>query len=239
LARAADLGQKEADMHSHSWRQLTFLHWRVDAAALRPLVPAPLEIDAFDGSAWVGLVLFTMPVVRVSGLLIPTAHNFHETNVRTYVRCAGRAGVHFFSLDAASALAVIGARSFWGLPYHHARMRLDATKEAITYASERRWPGPRPAEARVRVQPTGVAAASQPGTRAHFLLERYHLFNVRGRRVKSGEVVHSPYPAQPATLLSCEQTLLAAAGIAVSGPPDDVCFSAGVDVTVRPLVVIV
>ena len=33
--------------------------------------------------------------------------NFHELNVRTYVHAGGRPGVWFFSLDAASSIAVI------------------------------------------------------------------------------------------------------------------------------------
>jgi hypothetical protein len=40
------------------------VHWRVPAAALRPLVPAPLAIDTFDGDAFVGIVPFTMRGVR-------------------------------------------------------------------------------------------------------------------------------------------------------------------------------
>jgi uncharacterized protein YqjF (DUF2071 family) len=50
--------------------------------------------------------------------------DFLETNVRTYVHVDGREpGVSFFSLDAASLLAVGAARAAFGLPYFHARMR--------------------------------------------------------------------------------------------------------------------
>ena len=36
------------------WHDLTFLHWRVSIAALRSLVPAALEIDTFEGDAFIG-----------------------------------------------------------------------------------------------------------------------------------------------------------------------------------------
>src|SRR3712207_8210884 len=50
--------------------------------------------------------------------------SFLEANVRTYVHVDGREpGVYFFSLDAASLLAVLGARVGLGLPYFLARMR--------------------------------------------------------------------------------------------------------------------
>ena len=56
---------------------------------------------------------------RATGTLAsPTAHAFPELNLRTYVKGPdGRGGVYFFSLDAASLLAVVGARVAFGLPY--------------------------------------------------------------------------------------------------------------------------
>jgi len=43
-----------------SWGKLLFLHWPVPADLLRPLVPEPLAIDTFEGTAWVGITPFTM-----------------------------------------------------------------------------------------------------------------------------------------------------------------------------------
>jgi uncharacterized protein YqjF (DUF2071 family) len=110
-----------------SWRSLLFLHWEFPPEQVRPLVPAGLDLDLFEGRAYVGLVPFTMKGVRPVVLPpVPGTGAFHETNVRTYVHRDGRdPAVYFFSLDAASALAVIGARALFSLPYHHARMRLD------------------------------------------------------------------------------------------------------------------
>jgi uncharacterized protein YqjF (DUF2071 family) len=47
-----------------TWADLGFLHWEVPVTALRPLVPSVLEIDTFEGRAFVGLVPFTMRGVR-------------------------------------------------------------------------------------------------------------------------------------------------------------------------------
>jgi uncharacterized protein YqjF (DUF2071 family) len=46
------------------WRDLLFLHWPISAAVLRPLIPAGLEIDTYDGVAYIGLVPFWMVGVR-------------------------------------------------------------------------------------------------------------------------------------------------------------------------------
>ena len=94
--------------------------------ALRPLVPPSLELDTFEGQAYVGLVPFTMTGVRpVWAPAVPGLSDFHEVNVRTYVHKDGRdPGVWFLSLDASSRLAVLVARATYHLPYRFARMSL-------------------------------------------------------------------------------------------------------------------
>ena len=91
-------------MHQ-TWGKLLFMHWPIDEKALRPLIPAEISIDTFDGSAWIGVVPFTMWGIRASFLpAIPGTSAFHELNVRAYVHSQGVPGVWFFSLDAASRL---------------------------------------------------------------------------------------------------------------------------------------
>ncbi|MBX3465088.1 MAG: DUF2071 domain-containing protein [Planctomycetes bacterium] len=199
-----------------SWHDLTFLHWPVDAARLRPLVPPALEIDTFDGQAFVGLVPFTMRGVRPWWAPpLPGTDAFHETNVRTYVHHDGRGpGVWFFSLDAQSRLAVLAARALWRLPYHHARMHLGAENGTLHYHSERLRPPPLPATSRIACRPHGPAAPAVPGTLAHFLAERYLLYALGADgTLRRGAVHHAPYPLQTAEVLACDETLVAAAGI--------------------------
>jgi uncharacterized protein YqjF (DUF2071 family) len=226
------------------WRHLLFLHWEVPPSVLRPLVPQGLELDLHSGKAYVGLVPFTMRGVRPVGLpAVPGLSAFHETNVRTYVHRHGRdPGVWFFSLDAANLLAVLGARASYHLPYHWARMRLvieppaqGTSFEAISYASERRWPGPRPATSAIRINIAGAVAPARAGTLEHFLLERYLLYAAHGDRLYRGQVHHSPYPAQSADLLSMNESLLAAAGIRRPADTPLVHYAEGVDVEVFPL----
>ena len=100
------------------WHDLLFAHWQVNPDNLRPLVPAPLELDIYDGRAWVAVTPFHMSDVRMRALPpIPGMSAFPELNVRTYVKFGGVPGVFFFSLDAASRSAVIGARAAFFLLY--------------------------------------------------------------------------------------------------------------------------
>lgn len=225
----------------HRWARLLFLHWEVPLAALRPLIPPELEIDTFEGRAYLGLVPFTMTGIRPAWApAVPWLSSFHEVNVRTYVHRDGRdPGVWFFSLDAANPLAVEIARRFWNLPYHFARMRLDlranGEAETIAYASERRWPGPVPAACRLRYRPTGAPSPALAGSLEHFLAERYILYARKSDRLYSGRVHHSPYPLQAAELLELDETLVAAAGIARPEVAPLAHYAAEVRVRVYPL----
>ena len=99
-----------------TWSSLLFAHWRVPGDYMRDLVPEQLEIDTFDGSAWIAVVPFLMTGIRFRYLPpIPPTHQTLELNVRTYVRYGGRPGVYFFSLDAERRLIVEAARRFFSL----------------------------------------------------------------------------------------------------------------------------
>ena len=89
------------------WHDLLFAHWPLPAEDVRRAVPAELELDLFEGRAWVGVIPFRMSGIHLRGLpAIPGTAAFEELNVRTYVVYGGKPGVWFFSLDAASRLAV-------------------------------------------------------------------------------------------------------------------------------------
>ena len=198
------------------WANLLFLHWPVPVEALRPHVPSELEIDTFEGSAYVGLVPFTMTGVRpVWSPAVPGLSNFHEVNVRTYVHDRGKnPGVWFCSLDAAQTIAVKLARTLWHLPYHYARMSLDHKADGtIRYRSDRKWPGPLPASCDITYRPEGEPLAARPGTIEHFLAERYILYANTPRGLRIGRVHHTPYPLQPASVTAMDESLIAAVGV--------------------------
>lgn len=224
-----------------TWSDLLFVHWRVPAAELRPLLPPEVVVDEFDGSAWIGLVLFHMSGVRPWWFpTLPGVSEFHETNVRTYVTCRGEPGVWFFSLEAANSLAVRVARWRWRLRYFFAEMSIARRDSQIEYHSRRLSPplGQTDVAAEIGdwLPNGGPQGEARPGTLEFFLAERYLLFTeLAPGRIARGQVHHRPYPLQTATLQRCEQSLLSAAGINVATPPAHVLFSPGVSVDIFPL----
>jgi hypothetical protein len=182
------------------WHDLLFAHWALPPAKIRPLVPRELELDTFEGEAWVGVIPFRMSGVRFRGMPpIPTASTFPELNVRTYVRAPqqpDKPGVYFFSLDAASSLAVLGARVGAGLPYFWAEMRVNDVEGNIDYASARKSKR-HPAELIARYKPVGPASSHKTDLEK-FVTERYCLYVVRSGNVHRIQIHHEPWPLQPA-----------------------------------------
>src|SRR4051794_33331230 len=118
---------------NQTWSKLLFAHWPVKPDVLRPLIPPQLTLDTFMGEAWVGVVPFYMSNVHFHYLpSFPTTAEFCELNVRTYVMPkGGKPGIWFFSLEAASVLAVFGARIGFRLPYYNAKMRLTTSENKV------------------------------------------------------------------------------------------------------------
>ncbi|MDA7979386.1 MAG: DUF2071 domain-containing protein [Pirellulales bacterium] len=225
----------------HHWSDLTFLHWRLPATEIARLIPAELTLDTWDGDAWVGLVPFFMSGVRPWwSPAMPGVSNFAETNVRTYVHHDGLGpGVWFFSLDAASSLAVRLARWRWNLNYFRATMSVTGSRDSIAYSSHRLWPQPSGGMTDVEIQVCergnegNESRTAQPGTLEFFLVERYVMYmQRRNGGLRRGHVWHQPYPLHEVKLTSCRETLLAHSGITVDGSPCHVAYSPGVDVKI-------
>ena len=227
------------------WAQLLFLHWAWDAAEIQRTLPAGLTVDLHEGRAWVGLVPFFMERVRPSGCpAVPGLSNFLELNVRTYVHDAqGRPGVWFYSLDANQWLAVKVARTFFHLPYEHAKMSAAVALETALAAGEVDYRARRVGtekESRFVYRTVGESGAklAAEGSLEFFLVERYRLFahDTRSERLFSGKVHHAPYRIGAAEVPTWDDTMLRLAGFECGGrAPDHVCSARAVAVEVWPL----
>jgi uncharacterized protein YqjF (DUF2071 family) len=185
---------------TQTWHDLLFAHWPVEARLLASRIPPGLDLDLFEGQAWLGIVPFRMTNVAPRGVpALPWLSAFPELNVRTYVRVEDRPGVYFLSLDAANPLAVLVARALFHLPYHRAAMHVEPRGTAIHYTSRRTTGGGPPAELVATYAPVAPGSRARPGSLEAFLTERYCLYTVdRWSRASRLEIHHPPWSLAPA-----------------------------------------
>jgi uncharacterized protein len=197
------------------WDDLTFLHWAYDPDVIQALLPEGLTVDTYQGRGWISLVPFTMRVI-VPGdrFRLPFIGRFPETNVRTYVREAdGTQGIWFFSLDAGSALATLGGRMGYRLPYMWSDMSVERNAQTIVYRCNRRFPGPHSASSNIKVN---IGKAYEPSDLTeldHWLSARWRLYSVMFGQLWGAHAVHEQWPLQHATLQRCNDALVIAAGL--------------------------
>lgn len=184
------------------WAGLLFLHWPVDPEVIAARLPRGLQVDTFDGQAWLGVVPFFMERVRPVGLPpVPWLSWFHELNVRTYVHDEqGNPGVWFFSLDCDQPVAVEIARRAFHLPYQHAAMSSVRSGNRVQYTSQRKSPGSRHAD--FDYESPNTTHAAVPESLEWFLVERYLLFSSnRAGKLRCGKStthsIKSPEPSLP------------------------------------------
>ncbi len=189
------------------------MHWQMPVERLRPLIPGRLAIDTFEGRAWVGVTPFTISGARpVFTPPLPWVSDFHEINVRTYVHLDGVPGVWFFSLDANSLVAVMGAHTFFRLPYYHASINLEEQGGTIIYTSRREQAASR-AEFNATWQIGAALPEAGPGSLDFFLIERYCLYTSAEEKLYRCRIFHAPWPLQAASLATYQSGMIEAAGL--------------------------
>jgi uncharacterized protein YqjF (DUF2071 family) len=213
---------------SQWWRDISFVHWRIDPGRVAPLLPPGVRPDVFDGSSWVGLIPFRMVGAGIGqGGAVPWLGTFLEMNVRLYsVDDARRHGVVFLSLEAQRLAVVLGANLTFNVPYKWATMSYGARGDRVRYTSTRLTPAGPSSRLEVRVDPAPRRASPLD----LFLTARFGLHTRVAGRTLWVPNTHGPWPLQRARLVALDDALVAAAGLpgVTESVPDSVLFSTGV-----------
>jgi len=225
---------------AQTWEDLLFAHWPVHPSVLRAVVPSQIPIDTFAGVGWIAVTPFELRTLRLRGLPPPpVVSRFPELNVRTYTTIGGRPGIWFFSLDAASRLAVAGARRLYRLPYFHARMRAKREGSWMHYCSRRTNGAGGPAELVVSYGSLAAPFQPQAGSLEYFLTERYCLYSIDERgQVLRAEIQHAPWSLRPAIADISTNTMTLPLGIELPLPETLLHLGGRQDVVIWPPTVI-
>ncbi|THF88984.1 DUF2071 domain-containing protein [Deinococcus sp. KSM4-11] len=204
-----------------TWHDLCFMHWPVPPEHLAPTLPRGLELDTRNGLAWLGVVPFTMTGVSPRGVPdVPGVSTFPELNLRTYVTAGGIGGVWFYSLDAASPLAVRLARALFHLPYFDARMWASHEQGVTRYASLRTHRGAPPGRFAGAYRPVGEPITALPGSLEDWLTNRLYLYSADpAGRVYRGRIHHQAWPLRRAEAVIRENTLTDPLNVTLAGEP--------------------
>lgn len=237
-----------------SGADVLFAHWRLDPDAVEAVLPPDLAVDTFDGSAWVSALALenrsVAPGSRGSEAALERA--IPQLNFRTYVTHGGEDGVYFLSLDTGSSAAARAGSGVFGLPFHHARMRLTRRGDRLTFRSRRDGEGDPPAVFKTRYRPEGERYRAAPGSLAEFCIEHYRYFlpaaeargaaalrtaGADGPATLVGRIDRDRWDLRPVSATIRENTLFAAAGLPT--PTDDPVYhySPGFEMGVLPAAV--
>lgn len=203
------------------WNRVVFLHWRVPLDELKKLVPSQLEIDTFGGQAWISLVAFTMEKIRPRYIPpFPPISNFHEINIRTYVKYNNKAGVYFLSIEGGKRFSCFLARQISGLPYRYSkinRSKNDYISKNNIYKDE------------LLIQYSAGKKIQQPSATDKWLTERYALFDDADKKIVTYELHHMPWEIHE---LSIEKAAISYPrfGNLIHNAPDVAHYSNGVKV---------
>jgi uncharacterized protein YqjF (DUF2071 family) len=219
-----------------TWTQALLLHWPLPAKAVRRLVPDELEVDTFDGKAWVSILHYRVKGVRpIMGPSIPWFSSFLQIDLRTCVRHNGEPGVYFFSLDASNPVAVWLARTVFRLPYFRAEMQLRRKGESFRLSCMRTHQGARNAEFECLWTPREPLPATERDDLIPFLTERNRLFASHAGRVLTCTVHHEPWPLRRARLAALETTFFEATGLPEPDEPPIAHHADGLGLEIWPL----
>ena len=225
------------------WRQLAMLNFEVDPTAVRPLVPAGTELDAWAGRFYVSVVGFRFLRTRVWGLGIPFHRNFEEVNLRFYVRRHAddgwRRAVVFVKEIVPRAAIALAARALYNenyvaLPMSHALSPATGDGWVASAAYAWRHDG---REHRLDVVTTAPPSLPPDGSEEQFITEHYwgYVAQRDGGTVES-RVEHPPWRVARATeaRLDCDAAALygAAFGECLAGTPTSAFLADGSAVTV-------
>ena len=180
---------------TQEWHDVLFLHWPVDPEDVREHIPSELELDLYNNMAWISLVFFKVKGNRPRLVPpIPGMSAYLELNVRTYVTYKGRAGVHFFNLDANHPLIVKMTRTGNFLPYRNAEISLNRSKKTFTIHSRCTHENAFPESLVTSFEP--LPGLIYRGYFERWLTDRYYMWTKLENHLLRVDIIHKPWELQ-------------------------------------------
>lgn len=180
---------------SQKWSHLLFINFSIAPSTVQKFLPAGVELDTYEGRAYLSIVPFCMSQVRFFGSYPLPFSTLYELNIRTYVKVGGNKGIYFFTLDTDHLIASFVAQSFFGLPYRFRPMSL-TLDPTYTFSAER-----------FRCQ-VSLGENLEKDSFNTWISERYSLFADHKNSLYQGVAQHEPWRLKKVTCHDLTQDFL-------------------------------
>jgi len=174
-------------LFSQEYERILWAHWPVPTDVIRHLVPSELEIDTYDGWAWITLAALHMVKMKMHYVPRLGDDNCAEVETRTYVKAGDKSGVYFFSVDTPGRLRAWIGRNLLHLPWHAADASLAKDGDTTTFASSRMGGD---ASFEATYAPDGPRMDVPHDSLDYFLAFRNVMFGMKEGRLLASEVRH-------------------------------------------------
>lgn len=204
------------------WNKALFFHYKVDPSHLVELLPKDLELDLYQGQAWISIVPFTMQKIRPRFLpALSWVSDFEEINLRTYVIKDGKPGVYFLNIEAGKRHSAFLAKTLSGLPYQYSKIK----RNSVDYFQGRFAPKNFSIDVKYTV---GAPVVSKTDLDL-FLTERYCLYVDHKAKLYRYEIHHLPWEIRTLHPLNLDISYRIGA-VTLERQPDLMHYSPGVQV---------
>ncbi len=205
------------------WNNVLFLHWKFTPEELLPLIPKGVELDTFNGDAYLSLVVFTMEKIRPRGFpSLSFISTFHEINIRTYVK-DDMPGVYFINMEGEKELSVRIARLLSGMPYEKAAIKLEVKEKQKTFSSVNKKKG-------FQLEASFIEKEQRTKNELdNWLTERYCVYLDKGDKLYRYNVHHLPWDISEVEIINLK-TDYAFGKLSLNRKPELAQYSKGVKV---------
>lgn len=169
---------------AQTWLHTIFLNYKVDPKFFEGRLPEGIELDTYNGSAYLTVVPFRMEGIRFPFTPPLPFSSLWELNLRTYVKAGGKSGIYFLTLDTDHLLSEWIAQTFFYLPYRFKSMRAHIQNQDYIFDAGDSF--------FMKAKVTSVPLVTE--SYHYWLMERYSVFTHNGSDIWRGDVIHEPWP---------------------------------------------
>ena len=196
----SELTDSRNDLDPHKWNYYqewndsVFLHFEIQYDLLIDLIPFGLELDSFNDKYYVSLVAFTMNELYPKNLFpLGYVSNFHEINIRTYVKKENKNGVYFINIEAEKVLSSFIAKMLSKLPYEKSEIkRISKNYKSLNNKKK----------LELDIDYNVHDGEIEKSDLDIWLLERYCLFYEKNSKIFRYDIYHKPWSIQSLDLIS-------------------------------------